>query len=114
MIEMDARCVLFNLLQTMPEIDLELLSPFSAEVHKGYKEEYVYIDISYNGILSTIEEYGHYMQKKEDTISRTEVFGRFMDKDFLSKTINNKFPKALQESIQNACNTIKEQQEQKI
>ena len=100
MIIVDARCVIFNILQAHKEVALSALGSFRELVLEKNPE--VYIDISYVAILSFLEDYSTYITKEDDFLKRTSEFGEFGKREFLDCTINRSFSEELRNAIHEA------------
>ncbi len=99
-IYIDARCVLFNILQAHKEIDLSALGSFRRFIEG--KVSNIYVDISYVSILSILEDYSTYITKEGDLLKQTSEFGEFGKREFLDRTINRSFSKEVRNTIHEA------------
>ena len=89
MIEIDARCVLFNMMLFNNSIKLSQLPIFAAEFSRRVPSSYV--DISDNAIFDMIDRYSDTFILKDDVVSRSRSFGRFAEEEFIDQTINREF-----------------------
>ena len=106
MIEIDARCVIFNMMLFNNSIKLSQLPIFAAEFSRRVPSSYV--DISDNAIFDIIDRYPDTLIFKDNIISRGEFYGLFGEQSFIDRTINREFSmdvrKYLYESVKEINN----------
>ena len=89
MIEIDARCVIFNMMLFNNSIKLSQLPIFATEFSRRVPASYV--DISDDAIFDMIDRYTDTLTFKDNIISRGESYGLFGEKSFIDRTINREF-----------------------
>jgi len=104
MIEIDARCVLFNILLFHESIKLSQLSLFADILSRKIPSSY--INISDDAIFSVIDNYSDTFILKENTISRSESFGKFAEQEFIDKTVNREFSVEVRNHLHNSAKEI--------
>ena len=97
MIEIDARCVILNMLQAKESFNLSYLSVFASALKK--KVPTSYIDICDDSVLWIVESYPDQIILKEDTISRGPKWELFADAEFLDKSINLQYSEEVRRYI---------------
>lgn len=85
-LEIDSRCVIFNMLQVNKEIHLAQLATFATAFKQ--KVNAAYVDISDTSVFSVVEEYRGLISLSGDVIVREEGFRSLLRQDFLDRTIN--------------------------
>ena len=105
MIDIDARCVIFNILLFHESVKLSQLSVF-ADTFKQ-KVNNSYINITDDAVFDIIEKYSGTVILEKDIISRGKTFGLFANRDFIDRTLNREFSHEICEHLYNSAKEIK-------
>ena len=104
MIEIDARCVIFNLMQTREQLDISVLADFATNLKKLIPSAYV--DISTKSIESVLQQYSNIFSFDGNVIKRKEGFSRLASRDFINSTINYQFSKQTRKHLEDVSNRV--------
>lgn len=102
-IQIDSRCVLFNVLLTHESTDFAHLKAYVTLVKQRVTQ--VYIDISMSSIMGAVEENHELFKFEGNKIRRRAAFTSFAQRDFIDRTINRHLPVAVRDSL-HECATI--------
>ena len=103
-IQIDSRCVLFNMLQAREHADLASLQSFVTAVKIKINRSYV--DISDVSVLAVIQENPSIFFLEGKTVRRGNDFKRFAEKGFLDQTINRHLPEEIREVLHDCASTV--------
>lgn len=102
-IQIDSRCVIFNVMQANQSVELSQLTAFAAAFKQRVNGAYV--DISDASVFSVIEDYPELLSLTENRIVRNGAFGSFSQREFLDKTVNRHFPLVVRQHL-HECATM--------
>ena len=101
-IQIDSRCVLFNILQANDSADLSDLKKFAVAFKAA--NHGAYVDISDASVYSTLEGNPDIFTLDGRTVRFADDPGLFKNEEFLDKTVNRSFPPEVRQSL-HACST---------
>ena len=106
MILIDARCVIFNILQMKESLTFEELHIFAKKVKSKYN--CCYVDISDDAVLSTIEAYPNTLLLNNKVIYGKNM-GEFKKRQFINNTFNRGFSLELKKILQECAASLQKE-----
>ena len=103
-IQIDSRCVLFNMLQAREHANLSSLQSFVTAVKVKINRSYV--DISDASVFAVIEANPSIFFLEGKTVRRGNDFERFAEKGFLDQTINRHLPEEVRKVLHECASTV--------
>jgi hypothetical protein len=104
-VQINSRCVLLNILQVRESTDLSDLVRF-AVAFKG-KVHDAYVDISDASVFSVLENNTDIFELTGRTVTRTDKFAKFENREFLDMTINRHLPPNVRKSLHECADSMR-------